>query len=295
MTVPYAVLTPLHNEAENLPRLVDAMDAQTQRPDAWLLLENGSTDETPELARSLAAERPYVRVVTVDAPPSGGRGAPIVHALHTGLQALRPFPPAVAQVDADVSFANDYFARLLARLEADRGLGIVSGTCFERLDGGWQQRFATVPYVWGAARLYRRECLEQVLPFEPRTGWDAVDVAKANALDWQTAVETSASFYHHRPESSREQSAFSGWTAQGRVSYFLGYRFSYLLLRAGYRARRDPAAVGLLVGYLSDVARGRARCADPMVRTWVRRQQRLRDVHRRAAEARGPLDSDRAI
>ena len=295
MTVPYAVLTPLHNEAENLPRLVEAMDAQTQRPESWLLLENGSTDGTPELARSVAVRRPYVRVVTVDARESAGRGTPIVHALHTGLEALRPFPPAVAQVDADVSFASDYFARLLDRLESDRELGIVSGTCFERFDGGWQQRFATVPYIWGAARLYRRECLDQVLPFEPRTGWDAVDVARANALGWRTAVDRSASFYHHRPESSRERSAFSGWTAQGRLSYFLGYRFSYLLLRAGYRALRDPAAVGLVVGYVADVARGRTRCTDPTVRSWVRRQQRLRDVHRRAAEARGRTDRDRAI
>lgn len=295
MTVSYAVLTPLHNEAENLPRLVDAMDAQTQRPDSWLLLENGSTDETPELARSLAAERPYVRVVTVDPSAAGERGAPIVHALHAGLQVLRPFPPAVAQVDADISFASDYFARLLARLDADERLGIVSGTCYERLADRWQQRFATVPYVWGAARLYRRECLDQVLPFEPRTGWDAVDVARANALGWRTAVDTTAPFYHHRPESSRELSAFSGWLAQGRVSYFLGYRFTYLLVRAAYRALRDPAAVGLVAGYLADLARRRARCADPLVRTWVRRQQRLRDVHRRAAEARGRADRDAAF
>lgn len=292
MSLRYAVLTPLHDEAENLPRLAECMHAQTVRPDVWLLVENGSTDATPELARRLADEHAYVRLVTTDLVPGGERGAPIVHALHRGLQELGPFPDAVGQLDADLSLPDSYFAHLVAELERDAELGIVSGTCFERSRGEWRERFSTGASAWGAARLYRRACLEAVLPLEPRTGWDAIDVAHANVLGWRTRTLRDLPFYHHRRESSRERSRWSAWAAQGRVSYFLGYRPTYLLLRALFRALRDPSALWLIRGYLGDALHRRPRCDRPGVQEWVRRQQRLRRLGRRAAEARGAA-SDR--
>ena len=92
------------------------------------------------------------------------------------------------QLDADLTMPPDYFERLLAALDETERLGIVSGTCFELERGAWKERPVTPPHVWGAARAYRRECLLDVLPFEPRTGWDAIDVAQANAVGWQTAI-----------------------------------------------------------------------------------------------------------
>jgi glycosyltransferase involved in cell wall biosynthesis len=295
VSVSYAVVTPLHDEAENLPRLAECMHAQTVRPQVWLLVENGSTDATPELARDLAEQHPYIRLVTAGSIPGTERGTPIVHALHRGLRELEPFPEAVGQLDADLSFSDSYFEELLRELERDPGLGIISGTCFERSRGEWRERFSTGASAWGAARVYRRACLEQILPLEPRTGWDAIDVAQANALGWRTGTFRHLPFYHHRREAAREQSRWSAWAAQGRVSYFLGYRPTYLVLRSLFRAVRDPAALGLIGGYASDTVRRRPRCTRPGVCDWVRRQQRLRSLARRAAEARGTAGQSAAF
>src|SRR5213593_5254896 len=125
----YAIVTPLRDEAANLERLAACMEAQTKLPDPWILVENGSVDETPRLARSLAARHPWIRVVTAQPRPATERGAPIVDAFHLGLETLDPLPESVGQLDADLSFAPDYFARLLLELESDERLGIVSGTC----------------------------------------------------------------------------------------------------------------------------------------------------------------------
>jgi glycosyltransferase involved in cell wall biosynthesis len=283
----YAIITPIRNEAATLARLVGTVAAQTWLPETWLLVENGSTDDTREVAQGLIREHPWIRLA--EAPPleHHERGAPIVEAFHVGLGELGALPAYVAQLDADITLATDYFERLGDELARDAKLGISSGTCYELSDGVWHERYVTGPFVWGAARLYRRACLEQVLPLEPRTGWDAIDVAEANALGWNTALFSDLPFFHHRPEGSRERSQWSSWAAQGRVSYYLGYRPSYLVARALFRAPRDPAALGLVAGYGASLLRRRPTCPRPEVRTWVRDQQRLRHLVTRASEARG--------
>jgi glycosyltransferase involved in cell wall biosynthesis len=287
----YAIITPIRDEAATLDRLVDTVAAQTWRPETWILVENGSTDGTAEVARSLIREHPWIRLVEAQPLEHRERGAPIVEAFHFGLAELGPLPDAVAQLDADLTLATDYFRRLGDELARDDRLGIVSGTCYELVGDDWQERYATGTFVWGAARLYRRACLEQVLPLEPRTGWDAIDVAEANALGWRTAILRDLPFYHHRPEGSRERTLWSSWAAQGRVSHFLGYRPSYLVARALFRAPRDPAALGLVAGYGESVVRRSPTCARPGVRAWVREQQRLRHFVTRASEARGGAGS----
>jgi glycosyltransferase involved in cell wall biosynthesis len=285
--IAYSIITPIRDEAETLQRLVATVVAQTTRPATWLLVENGSSDGTADVARELIREHPWILLLEAPAREHAERGAPIVEAFHHGLRALGELPDVVAQLDADITLPTDYFERLLAELGRNTRIGIASGTGYELSGGEWVERYATGSYVWGAARVYRRACLEQVLPLEPRTGWDAIDVAEANALGWSTTIFRDVPFHHHRPEGSRERTQWSSWAAQGRVSYYLGYRPSYLVSRALFRAPRDPAALGLIAGYGASVLRRSATCPKPEVRAWVREQQRLRHLVTRSAEARG--------
>ena len=287
MTLSYGVVTPIHNEEGHLQRLVDSVTAQTLTPRIWVLVENGSTDQTLAVAVELAREHPWMRVVSMPPILADERGAPIVHAFHRGLEEIDSTVDAVAQLDADISLPPGYFATLVRELEADARLGIASGRCYEQVGGEWHARFLTGANVWGAARLYRIGCLRRVLPLEPRTGWDAVDVAEANALGWATRTLPELGFRHHRREAERERTRWSAWAAQGRVSRYVGYRPSYIVLRALFRAVREPASLGLLAGYFGDALRRRPRCSKPGVTAWVREQQRLRHVVRRTREARG--------
>ena len=54
------------------------------------------------------------------------RGGAIVRAFHAGLEALAGEADVVANLDADVSFEPDFFARLLAAFAGDPRLGIAS-------------------------------------------------------------------------------------------------------------------------------------------------------------------------
>jgi glycosyltransferase involved in cell wall biosynthesis len=286
-TLTYAVVTPARNEADNLRRLAGCMDAQTARPSTWLIVDNGSTDDTLEVARELAAERNWARVVVVAGEALPTRGGPVARAFSAGVDQLEDTPDLVIKVDADVSFSEDYFEQLVARFAADPGLGIAGGTCYELEDGEWKPRFVTGNRVRGASRAYRWRCYQDVLPLENRPGWDGIDEMRAAARGWRSASFGELAFFHHRLVGRRDQSRWRRLFEVGRAAHYTGYRPTYLVLRSLFKARREPAALALVGGYVTAAVRREPRSEDETAREYLRRQQSLRVVPIRAREALG--------
>jgi biofilm PGA synthesis N-glycosyltransferase PgaC len=283
----YAVVTPARDEAANLPRLAACLAAQTVRARTWNIVDNGSSDGTLELGRRLAAQHDWVRVLSLPGSSSADRGGPVVRALNAGIAALGDPPEIVVNVDADISMEPDYFERLLAKFDDDPSLGIASGSAFELRRGAWEQRYVTGSTVWGASRAYRWECLQEILPFEERVAWDGVDEFKANARGWRTVAFEELPFRHHRREGERDGSPWRARRNQGHAAYYLGYRPWYLVLRALWHARREPAALGMMFGYASATWRREPRNSDAQARAYLRGQQSVRKLPLRLLEAAG--------
>ena len=275
----YAVVTPARDEADSLARLERSLADQTVAPEAWVVVDNGSNDRTPELLQRLVGEHPWIRSVSVPGERGPVRGAPIVRAFQAGVRELDQLPDVIVKVDADVSFAPDYFERLLAAFAHDPTLGMASGSAFE-LDGkAWRQIVTTRSSVWGAARAYRRECFEDVTPLEEHMGWDGIDELKARMNGWTTRTLLDLPFRHHRREGERDGGrGLRGWAARGRAAHYMGYRGWYLAARSLYHARRDPAALGMLWGFAVARTKRAPVCADPAVREFLRREQTIRSL-----------------
>lgn len=285
----YAVVTPARNEGAHLRRLGEALAGQSVQPERWIVVDNGSDDDTPVVAAELAESVPFAEWVTAELRTDVARGAPVVHAFHAGLDALDVSVDVVVKLDADISFPPDHFERLLAAFVDDKRLGIAAGTCYEQdPDGVWRQRHSTGIGIRGACRAYRFDCLEAVLPLEERMGWDTLDLVKAHVRGWRTTVLPDLPFLHHRPEGAREPTQAGRWAAQGAAAYYMGYRVSYLLLRAAFKSLRNPRALALLTGYGRNWLTRAPRCADPGVVAFVRREQSVRRLPRRLREARRP-------
>ena len=195
----------------------------------------------------------------------------------------------VVKLDADVSIDADYFERLLAAFAATRRLGIASGTCYEHDDGrSWQPTVhVTGPTVWGPRAPIARVPGAAVLPLEERMGWDGIDELKANVLGWRTGTFADLDFRHHRAEGERDGTQRRSRAAQGRAAHYMGARPLYVTMRALFHARRDPAAMALLEGYLRAALSREPRHPDPAVRAYVRRQQSLLRLPSRIREATG--------
>jgi biofilm PGA synthesis N-glycosyltransferase PgaC len=283
----YAVVTAARDEEVNLGRLAESLANQTQLPVEWLIVDNGSTDGTASTIATLMSRHPWISAVRTAGASVPSRGTTIASALEAGFAAVKKPSEAVVVCDADVSFGPSYFLRLMAAFDDDPRVGIVSGTRLEFSRGRWRPRHVTGSHVQPQCRAYRIDCLHDVLPYEKTAGWDGIDVAKANVKGWRTFVLPNLVFRHHRRLGRRDGSRWRAWANEGQAAYSMGYRPTYVAFRAAFHALDDPAALGLLEGYVGAVLRRDVQCHDADVLAYLRHQQSLRRLASRFAEARG--------
>ena len=287
-TLTYAVVTPARNERDNLQRLAESVLAQDHAPVWWVIVDDGSDDGMGEVAVDLARRHEWILVVGTGEDASniamGRRRGRDLLAFRRGVSSLPSPVDVFVKVDADTSFEPDYFARLLERFAAQPELGIAGGTCYEVVDGEWQRIKVSGSHPRGASRAYRWALLDAVFELEPEMGWDGVDEVMAELRGYRTAGFTDFGFRHHRKVGEREGRLRAG-AAHGRQAWYMGYRPSYLVLRALYRARENVASLAMLWGYIWAAASGAPQCPDPSVIRRIREGQRLRVVMRRGGWA----------
>ena len=111
-----------------------------------------------------------------------------------------------------------------------------------------------------------------MMALEPCMGWDGLDEIRVQLRGMRTQTFVDLPFRHHRAEGGRELTSLHHGEALGRASWYMGYRPTYLALRALYRLAREPAALAMLWGYAAAAAQratalpgraGGARAARP--------------------------------
>jgi hypothetical protein len=100
-----SIIIPARNEEHNLPRLLRSLAAQPVTPKEIMVVDDGSTDRTAELARQLGAT-----VIPSQPLPDGWRGK--TWACHQG--ANDSTSDRLLFVDADTWFEPDGLARILS-------------------------------------------------------------------------------------------------------------------------------------------------------------------------------------
>jgi poly-beta-1,6-N-acetyl-D-glucosamine synthase len=274
----YIVITPVRNEEKFLPFTIDSMVAQTLQPQRWVIVDDGSQDDTGKIA--LAASRVHAWISVVQRPDRGFRqaGGGVVEAFYDGYRSLgEPAWQFVVKLDGDLSLSSDYFEQCLKRFKMDPKLGIGGGTICTAVNGTLEVESRADPafHVRGATKIYRRECWDQIEGLIRAPGWDTVDEVKANMLDWKTCTFPELKIEHHRGAGE----AYGRWSnliKNGLANYVAGYHPLFMLLKSAHRLLEKPYGIvgcGLLAGFALGYLKGIPRVPDKEVILYFRRQQ----------------------
>jgi hypothetical protein len=274
----------VRNEAKHIVRTARALAAQTRRPDLWLVVDDGSDDETPRLLRELAAELPFMRVLS--APPRRTAVGPDRLALAAEARAFNwalgtvdaSSYTHIGKLDGDIELPPEYFETLLVRFAEEPGLGLAGGTLLEPGRSGWYSIRVPGYHVRGALKLYSRACFEAIGGIEERLGWDTIDETYARMRGFETRSFPELVARHHRPEATAD-GALRGRARHGECAYILHYGPLWIVLRSIKEARSWPlglSGAAFLLGYVRAALRSEPRVADDQFRRFVRRELRGR-------------------
>ena len=124
----YVLISPCRDEAEHMRRTLDSVLAQTVPPALWVVVDDGSTDETPAILEDYRSRMPYLRVVRRANRGKRSVGPGVIEAFYAGVESvsLNDFD-YVCKLDLDLDLPPRYFERLMERMEGNPRLGTTSG------------------------------------------------------------------------------------------------------------------------------------------------------------------------
>ncbi len=238
------IVTPMHNEADNVAGLLSSLHAQRFQDFDWVAVDDGSTDGTAERLAEVDTEK---RATILSKPNDGGLiGGSAFSSWRFGVEAVLPRKPYshVMKLDADVRLAPDYLERIMAI--ARDGVGIAGGITVSK--GMTEQKF----HVLGAVKMYTAEAYRAIQPMPTTIGFDVLDEIAVGVAGLETRVDTDAHF-----ELARLTGSSAGIThgryRNGRGCRWTGYWFPYFLLHCARFLVRRPYVVGsaaMMWGYL---------------------------------------------
>ena len=120
----YLVIAPCRNEAKFVGRTLDSLITQSVLPALLIVVDDGSSDATPQILTEYAARIPWMRVVTRADRGKRSVGPGVIEAFYSGLETadLDDFD-YVCKLDLDLVLQQKYFETLICRMESSPRLG----------------------------------------------------------------------------------------------------------------------------------------------------------------------------
>jgi glycosyltransferase involved in cell wall biosynthesis len=288
----YVLISPCRNEADYMRQTLDTVVAQSLRPTKWVIVDDGSTDETPEILKEYANKHEWIEIVTRADRGHRAVGPGVVDAFYSGYAAIIPDDyDFVCKLDLDLRLPPRYFEILVDRMAANPRLGTCSGKAYLEEDGQLVSERHGDENSLGMTKFYRVSCFKDIGGFVREVGWDGIDGHKCRMKGW-TAIswdEPELRFVHLRTMGASHKGIYTGRYRQGYGQYYMGTGLLFLTASVVSRLNQKPYVLGqltILWGWVYSFLQGKPRYQDPEFRVFLRAYQRraLLVGKKRAAE-----------
>jgi glycosyltransferase involved in cell wall biosynthesis len=240
--VKYVLITPARNEEAFIEKTIESAAKQTILPLKWVIVNDGSTDDTGNKVRRFLGKYPWIELIEFPVRKERNFAAK-VFAFNAGQESVKNLDyEVIANLDADTSFDADHFEFLLNEFRKNPCLG-VAGTIFKE-DGYSSETdsFEGENHVSGQCQLFRRQCFEEIGGYRPNKagGIDWMAVTSARMMGWQTRSFREKWFFHHRKLGTAERGRLKSSFSYGEKDYYLGGHPVWEALRVAFRMTRKP-------------------------------------------------------
>lgn len=275
----YLLISPCRNESAYMRETLDTVTTQSVLPARWVIVDDGSTDDTPRILSEYAQRFPWIQVVTRKDRGHRAVGPGVIEAFYAGYEAVDPGDyDFLCKLDLDLRLPPRYFEILMQRMYENPLIATCSGKSYIEQDGKLIDENHGDETSLGMTKFYRVACFQAIGGFVREVMWDGIDCHRCRMQGWIACSwnEPELRFVHLRPMGSSQQSIYVGRMRHGFGQYFMGTGFLYILASAVSRVRERPFLLGsiaILWGWLKSALQRKPRYADPEFRRFLRRYQ----------------------
>ena len=247
----YILITAAYNEAKLIENTIFSIVAQTVLPEKWIIVSDGSTDETDSIVKKYQEIYPFINLISKQ-KKVGRDFSSKVNALRTGLESINlKVYDFVGILDADVTFENNYYERVIDEFIDDNSLGIAGALFFDVVDNKKVKIPLSSYSVRGATQFFRRECFEQIGGLVPLKygGEDAAACYFARMYGWKVKNFPNIQVLHHRLTGTADRSLIRTRFRDGFVEYHLGYHPVFQLVKCLSRVFDKPFIIGSILRF----------------------------------------------
>ncbi|WP_300673942.1 glycosyltransferase [Desulfoluna sp.] len=253
----YIVISPVRDEEAYLPATIASLVSQTLLPAEYILVDDGSTDQTAAIIQKAAETAPFIRYVKRENRGERQVGPGVVEAFYDGYTAMGTAPcDFICKMDGDLTLGPTYFETLFELFRRDPYLGAASGKLFLDVgDGRRIEERITDESVLGGVLCLSKSCFDAIGGFTRQVMWDGITFHRCRMAGYRTR-----SFRHpelmitdHRIMGSSQKSIYHGRLRWGWGQYFMGTHPLYILAVGLYRMLERPYLLGgllIVAGYI---------------------------------------------
>jgi poly-beta-1,6-N-acetyl-D-glucosamine synthase len=275
----YLLISPCRDEAQYMRQTLDTVVAQSELPTMWIIVDDGSTDETPRILAEYAAKYRWITVVTRTNRGHRAVGPGVIDAFYAGYQTITPTDfEFVCKLDLDLRLPPKYFEILVQRMHTNPRIATCSGKAYVEQGGTLVNEGHGDETSLGMTKFYRVSAFAAMGGFVREVMWDGIDCHRCRMLgliacSWD---EPDLRFVHLRPMGSSQQSIYVGRMRHGFGQYFMGTGFFYVLASAIKKIPEKPyflGALAMLWGWTKSALQGSPRYDDLKFRKFLRTYQ----------------------
>jgi glycosyltransferase involved in cell wall biosynthesis len=276
------LITPAHNAAALIEATCQSIAAQTLDSLKWIVVDDSSSDETSSIVDRYRKTYPN-RIELISRVRTPGRDfRNKVRAFEAGLARARELGyQYLGNLDADISFAPDYYATLVNYLELNPRVGIVGGLVESRIGGKFVPQSLAEGSVAGAVQLFRSACFDDIGGYRPLPlgGIDAAAEIISRIKGWEVRTLQLIRVLEHRRTGTAVVSPLKARVHEGRRMHSLGYSFPFFCARCVRRSLEKPRLLGSLAalyGFVGAIVQRAPHVLPPEVVKYLRKEQNLK-------------------
>lgn len=268
--------------------LIDSVKVQTIKPIVWFILDDGSTDDTPNILKNCISSCDWIKILHFE-EHSRDLGLHLAEIMGKGFDSSIAYCKQkgleynyLGNLDGDLSIPATFFENLINEFEKNPRLGVASGGTKNIIGNRTVYVKLSINEPSGGHMLIRRKCFENIGgKFPISYASDSVLKAKARIRGWETKRFEDNIATEVRDVSSAE-GYWKGAIENGKRDYYLNFSPLFVLVRSTKYFKKFPYYIGFgyLYGYLVDLISRKSQVQDEEIRNYFRNKWNYKTLGR---------------